>query len=67
MLYNVSINWGLFNLSFCLRFPVRANLILFSFRIGPMTTEIKHRKPVVQRKRVRPTGNERPEEVSVFC
>ncbi|XP_031103182.1 non-structural maintenance of chromosomes element 4 homolog A-like [Ipomoea triloba] len=31
--------------------------------IGPMTTEIKHRKPVVQRKLVRPTGNERPEEL----
>lgn len=32
-----------------------------------MTTEIKQRKPVVQRKRVKPTGNERPEEVRVLC
>ncbi|XP_019187093.1 PREDICTED: non-structural maintenance of chromosomes element 4 homolog A-like [Ipomoea nil] len=30
---------------------------------GPMTCEVKPRKPVVQRKRVRPTGNERPEEL----
>ncbi|CAH9068499.1 unnamed protein product [Cuscuta epithymum] len=31
--------------------------------IGPISTEIKQRKVAVQRKRVKPTGNERPEEL----
>ncbi|RAL51792.1 hypothetical protein DM860_010510 [Cuscuta australis] len=31
--------------------------------IGPMSTEVKLRKVAVQRKRVKPTGNERPEKL----
>ncbi|KAJ6801872.1 non-structural maintenance of chromosomes element 4-like protein A-like [Iris pallida] len=31
--------------------------------IGPMSTEVKQRKPVVHRKRTRPTESSRPEEL----
>ena len=37
-----------------------------AFRIGPMNTDIKFRKPAVRRKHVRPTESSRPEEVKLL-
>lgn len=39
---------------------------MFFFRLGPMNTELKQRKPVVHRKRVQPTESAQPEEVRIL-
>lgn len=44
---------------------LRNYTVCSSFRIGPMSLEVKQRKSYVRAKRVKPTENDTPEEVRV--
>ncbi|KAL0905618.1 hypothetical protein M5K25_024051 [Dendrobium thyrsiflorum] len=52
-LSSVSLNLGFSNL----------HILQLDIRIGPMSSEIKQRKPTVHRKRTKPTESTRPEEI----